>query len=87
MSDLLILNCPPRVAQPLTEELMDMLEEAHVPAGVLYGVSNKAHDGFVILFSAQRFPSNFIESINQDEEISDYILCREEHTTAEVQPS
>lgn len=87
MSDLLIINCPPRIVENLTDELMDDLKEAHVTAEILYGISSKAHDGFVILFSAQRFPSNFIESINQDEEISDYILCREEHTTAEVQPS
>lgn len=85
MSELLILNCPPRVAKDLTYELMDKLEEAHVSAQtLLYGITTKAHDGFVILQCSQSFPGDFIQRIHKDEEITDYILCQ--NITMEGQP-
>jgi len=61
------------------DELMDVLVAAQVPARVLkYGVTTKAHEGFMMIVSPQEFPHTFIERLRQDEEIMDYVLCSDD---------
>jgi len=77
--NVLYLSCPPRSALPLVDELMDVLVAAQVPARVLkYGVTTKAHEGFMMIVSLQEFPHTFIERLRQDEEIMDYVLCSDD---------
>lgn len=78
-SSLLFLTCSPRLAGSLIDELMDVLAAAQVPAHVLkYGVTTKAHDGFMIIVSPQEFPPTFVERLRQDAEITDYVLCSDD---------
>ena len=87
--NVLYLTCPPRSARSLVDELMDELAAAHVQARVLkYGVTTKAHDGFILIASPQEFPRAFVERLQQDDEITDYVLCSDDEpgrTAAETE--
>jgi hypothetical protein len=75
--DLLFITCPPRVAKFLMSELEDKLAEQHSPARVVkYGVMCKNEHGFIVLACPHPdgFPSNFLDNIHRDEEISGYVL-------------
>jgi len=63
----------------LVDELMNELEAAQVPARVLkYGATTKAHDGFMLLVSPQEFPRDFVTRLQQDAEITDYVVCSDD---------
>ena len=77
--NVLYLSCPPRSARPLVDELMEELAVAHIQARVLkYGATTKAHDGFMLIVSPQDFPRTFVERLQQDAEITDYVLCSDD---------
>ena len=74
---LLYLSCPARAAFALVDELTDVLNASGIQAQVLkYGITTKAHDGFIMLGCPQGFPKHFVEQIHQDLEITDYVLCQ-----------
>jgi hypothetical protein len=84
--DLLFITCPPRVAKALMEELEDKLAEQRNPACVLkYGVMYKAVHGFIILTCPypDGFPSNLLDAIQKDEEISGYVLVTSDNASQE----
>lgn len=77
--NILYLSCPPRSARSLVDELMDELAVAQVSARVLkYGVTTKAHEGFMLIVSPQEFPHAFVERLRQDAEITDFVLCSDD---------
>jgi tRNA A37 methylthiotransferase MiaB len=75
--DLLFLTCSARVVTLLAEDMTTYLEDEQNTARVAkYGVLCKGSDGFVIVAtpSPEGFSSDFLETIEQNEEITGYVL-------------
>lgn len=70
MPTLLIL-CQKRQLQAIVDELADWQEEG--VQILLHGVSNKAHDGFVLLRWDRPIPQQFITKLERDSDILDYL--------------
>jgi len=80
--DILFIICEPRAAHPLTDEIMDRLIEWKIPARVLkYGIMQKSLHGFIVV-AVQGLPSNLLEIIKRDGEVSGYVVLEEDDAPA-----
>ncbi len=68
---MVLLLCQKRQLHAIVDELADWQEEgAQI---LLHGVSNKAHDGFVLLQWDRPIPERFITKLERDTDILDYL--------------
>ena len=76
--DLLFLTCSARIVTPLVEDMTTYLEAAPTRTAqvVKYGMLCKGYDGFIIVaaLSSDGFSSGFLETIQQNDEITGYVL-------------
>ena len=75
--NLLFLTCSARVVTLLAEDMTTYLEDEQNTARVVkYGVLCKGQDGFIIVAasSPDGFSSDFLETIQQNDEITGYVL-------------
>jgi hypothetical protein len=68
---ILLVLCPKRALNAIVDELEDWKQE-----GVqvkLYGITPKAHDGFILMEWSKPIPESFQTKLQVDDDILDYL--------------
>jgi hypothetical protein len=74
MADLLMVLCNKRHVQSLVEEFTDWKAKAGIELEILlYGITHKNHDGFLLLELKQPLPEGVYTNLVIDTDIVDYI--------------
>jgi hypothetical protein len=85
--ELLYISCRKRVESVLIDELTDKFTERGIATRVLgYGITPKAHDGFLLFLFPDGVPHDLCPSFMKDEDIRDYVTCPVDLLQKEVQP-
>ena len=71
---LLLVLCGKRHLETIVQEFEDWKQEGQALTVVLYGITQKANDGFLLLEVAQPLPEGVYTNLVLDEEIVDYVL-------------
>ena len=73
-----MILCLKRVVNQLTDELIDLLEqqtEDPLRVRVLaYGITQKCHDGFLIIECSGGFPAEFVSWLRQDSDVESFVI-------------
>src|SRR5712692_3781954 len=72
-----LMICPSglRTVWAFADEIEDHFAAQGIPATILlYGVSMKRHDGFLLAQSARGIPPEFIRWLRDDEDILDFVV-------------
>ncbi len=72
MHQALVITCYKRDIESLLDALVDWKEEGTI---LVYGYTNKAHDGFIVMHWNQPIPATFQEKqLKADPGIRDYVV-------------
>ena len=84
LSDVIYLTCPPRETQELMQELEEWFFDTPQAVKVLrYGITDKAHDGFLFLRLQGLTPEKFRAKLQKDTGIFDFVVCPQSTFTQE----
>jgi len=73
---LLFLTCRPRTVLALADEVTDHLEAQSLVARVLlYGISLKGQEGFIVLEFSAPMPTHLLDHLKADEDILTIVTC------------
>lgn len=76
MADVLLILCDKRHTHTIVEEFEDWKQKPGIDLSILlYGITQKAQDGFVLLELNQPLPEGVYTNLVLDEDIVDYVLC------------
>lgn len=76
MTNWLLVLCDKRQVHTIVEEFEDWKQKPGVDLSILlYGITHKANDGFVLLELNQPLPEGVYTNLVLDEDIVDYVLC------------
>jgi hypothetical protein len=76
MADLLLVLCDKRQVQTIVEEFEDWKQKPGIELSVLlYGITQKTNDGFVLLELNKPLPEGVYMNLVTDDDIVDYVLC------------
>ncbi len=71
--NLMLVHCRKRELKALVEELDDLAQDTgfHI---LLYGITAKANNGFILLAWSEPIPERFYQKLKRDEGITDYLI-------------
>jgi hypothetical protein len=76
MADLLMILCDKRQVQTIVEEFEDWKLKPGIELSILlYGITQKANDGFILLELEKPLPEGVYTNLVVDDDIVDYVLC------------
>lgn len=71
----MFLTCNPRWVRSLADEITDVLIEQHAEATILlYGITTKQKEGFLVIEWEETVPNAFRERMAHDQDITDFVI-------------
>lgn len=74
LGNMMLVNCHKRELNALVEELDDLAQHTTAFYILLYGVTAKANDGFILLVWNQPVSEAFYRKLRRDDGITDYLI-------------
>ncbi|HLG63116.1 MAG TPA: hypothetical protein VKY19_14345 [Ktedonosporobacter sp.] len=72
--NMMLVHCRKRELKALVEELDDLSQVGTGFHLLLYGITAKANDGFLLLAWDKPVPESFYQKLRRDEGITDYLV-------------
>jgi hypothetical protein len=75
LMSLIVLTCPKRLLESLVDEITDYLAVDQQASVVLYGLTRKEKNGFILLgWHTNHLPGEFLRKLQTDEDVYDFAV-------------